>query len=66
MKRSEIRGCIPARETPDCAALHPGYACCSFDVGDEPRVAHIKYANQNGDITEQEHRQRSLAFAAVS
>jgi hypothetical protein len=30
MKRSEIRGRIPARETLDCAALHPGYAC--FDV----------------------------------
>ena len=27
MKRSEIRGRIPAREAPDCAALHPGYAC---------------------------------------
>ena len=27
MKRSEIRDCIPAHETPDYAALHPGYAC---------------------------------------
>jgi hypothetical protein len=37
---------------------------CAFDVGDEPRVAHIKYANQNGDVMQQERRRRSLAFAA--
>ena len=30
MKRSEIRGSIPAHETPDYAALHPGYACYSI------------------------------------
>jgi hypothetical protein len=27
MERSVIRGCMPERETPDFAALHPGYAC---------------------------------------
>jgi hypothetical protein len=26
MERSEIRGCITARD-PDCASLHPGYIC---------------------------------------
>jgi len=25
MERSEIRGCIPVRKTPDFASLHSGY-----------------------------------------
>src|SRR5437764_795292 len=39
MKRSEIRGrTTTSRRIPDCASLHPGYACFAMTESKEPLV----------------------------
>jgi hypothetical protein len=47
MERSDIRGGCVAYENPDCAALHPGYACFYRVVNDTPEIVRVLDGRQD-------------------